>query len=87
VQTGGDVNAQCGKSQWTGLWYEGYPYQGTVYVEPFSTGVGDNVYFQVNLPGLKAGGFRPSLRGSALRCASGCVDGCPAGPRGGGGCL
>jgi dipeptide/tripeptide permease len=42
---------------------------------------------KVNLPGLRAGGFRSSLRGSAVRGASGCVDGCPAGPRGGGGCL
>jgi PAS domain-containing protein len=40
----------------------------------------------VNLPGLKAGAA--GLRCGVLLCAwSGCVDGCPAGPRGGGGCL
>jgi len=45
---------------------------------------------RVNLPGLRAGASclgRGLGRGSAVRGASGCVDGCPAGPRGGGGCL
>jgi NAD(P)-dependent dehydrogenase (short-subunit alcohol dehydrogenase family) len=50
----------------------------------------DGIDFLVNLPGLRAGASclgRGLGRGSAVRGASGCVDGCPAGPRGGGGCL
>ncbi len=71
VQTGVQVNAQCGYSNWTNMWWEILP-SGPTYVSPFSTGTGDQMFFESYLSGSSTACFFMEDQSKANAAATYC---------------